>query len=323
MLFLPECLGFMGENAEQTLKEAVDTPPIINMEDVASDDDEGQSSCCMTTPFREILSQTITNAEFGNDDDDDDDDHEQPLTPTIASLSSSSSSSTFSIIDELQYIAYKSKLWISGGGVHTKVLANHQSATTSTVNPDTIIGTENKIYNTHVIIDDKGRIQAYYHKIHLFDVSLPDKKVELRESNTTSPGTQLVVCDSPVGKLGLSICYDMRFPEMYVELVQKHGAQVLLMPSAFTVPTGKAHWHALLRGERVSRSILLFLGGIYFAYDIMCNSHSQCKTFFRDILMPRIARAIENQCYVIAAAQVGKHNEKRESYGHSLGERAV
>lgn len=273
MLFLPECLGFMGENAEQTLK-AADPPPIIVMED-----DDGQS-CCMT-PFREILSQTITNAEFGNDDDD----HEQPLTPAIAS--SPSSSSTFSIIDELRYIAYKSKLWISGGGVHTKVLTNHQYATstskvtttttTTFTNPDTIIGTENKIYNTHVIIDDKGKIQAFYHKIHLFDVSLPDKKVELRESNTTSPGTKLVVCDSPVGKLGLSICYDLRFPEMYVELVQKHGAQVLLMPSAFTVPTGKAHWHALLR-----------------------------------------ARAIENQCYVIAAAQVGKHNEKRESYGHSL-----
>ena len=73
--------------------------------------------------------------------------------------------------------------------------------------------------------------------------------MELRESSTTSPGTKLVVCDSPIGKLGLSICYDMRFAEMYVEMVQKRGAQVLLMPSAFTVPTGKAHWHALLKGE--------------------------------------------------------------------------
>ena len=105
-----------------------------------------------------------------------------------------------------------------------------------------------KIYNTHVIIDDEGRLRACYHKIHLFDVAIPGK-VSLRESDTTRPGTRLVVCDSPIGRLGLSICYDMRFGEMYVDLVQKMGAQVLLMPSAFTVPTGRAHWHALLRGE--------------------------------------------------------------------------
>jgi deaminated glutathione amidase len=78
------------------------------------------------------------------------------------------------------------------------------------------------------------------------------------------------------GCLGLSVCYDLRFPEMYVSLVEM-GATTILVPSAFTVPTGTAHWHTLLR-----------------------------------------ARAIETQCYVIAAAQYGRHNEKRESYGHSL-----
>ncbi len=69
--------------------------------------------------------------------------------------------------------------------------------------------------------------------------------------------------------------------------------------------------------------IVMICGGVYFVQDMICNSQSQCKTVFRDISMPRIARAIENQCYVIAAAQVGKHNEKRESYRHSLGEQAI
>jgi nitrilase len=76
------------------------------------------------------------------------------------------------------------------------------------------------------------------------------------ESRTTEPGTKLEVCDSPVGKLGLSICYDMRFSEMYVDLV-KMGAQILLAPSAFTVPTGKAHWHTLLRGETVAQKYVM------------------------------------------------------------------
>ncbi len=144
-----------------------------------------------------------------------------------------------SIIDELRFIARESGLWISGGGIHTQAL--------STASSD-VDGLERKIHNTHVIIDSSGQIKNWYHKIHLFDVCIPDK-VNLRESKTTSPGTKLVVCDSPVGRLGVTICYDIRFSEMYVDLVQKGGAEVLLVPSAFTVPTGKAHWHALLRGE--------------------------------------------------------------------------
>ena len=248
MLFLPECLGFMGDNAEQTLMEA--DPPIISAtQSYQADEHESDGPFCpMTTPLREILSQTITNACGGDEQD------EQQLALAMESISASSHS--ISIVDELRFIAYKSRLWISGGGVHTKMTMPRSTTpdtaitTTSTnTNVDTINEIhENKIYNTHVIIDDRGQIQAHYHKIHLFDVSIPGK-VELRESNTTAPGTKLVVCDSPIGKLGLSICYDMRFAEMYVELVQKRGAQVLLMPSAFTVPTGRAHWHALLRGE--------------------------------------------------------------------------
>jgi predicted amidohydrolase len=86
-----------------------------------------------------------------------------------------------------------------------------------------------------------------------------------------------VVCPTPLARLGLSVCYDLRFPELYRELVVRGGAQVLLVPAAFTVPTGTAHWHVLLR-----------------------------------------SRAIENQCYVVAAAQAGQHNDRRASYGHTL-----
>jgi len=133
------------------------------------------------------------------------------------------------------------------------------------------------LYNTHIIVDSSGGVQATYRKIHLFDVDVPNGPV-LMESRFTSPGHGLSVCDkTPVGRIGLTVCYDLRFPEVYQRLVFDHGAEVLLVPSAFTVETGKAHWEVLLR-----------------------------------------ARAIETQTYVIAAAQAGRHNEKRVSYGHSL-----
>jgi len=135
---------------------------------------------------------------------------------------------------------------------------------------------EERIYNTHVIIDSNGTITTTYRKIHLFDVP----STGLVESRQALPGDTMCVCDSPCGRLGVTICYDMRFPELYQQLAFEKGAQVLLMPSAFTVKTGIAHWSTLLR-----------------------------------------CRAVETQCYVIAAAQAGQHNEDgncRQSYGHSL-----
>eukprot|EP00986_Skeletonema_menzelii_P009786 scaffold4547_cov135-Skeletonema_menzelii.AAC.6 len=252
MLFLPECLGFLGDSAEHTLLNA---DPSMEVQIKNSWDD---NVLLPMNSFREALAATIESCSQSNDDDDDegisnDDEYNNCEGPIE------------SIIAELRFIAKKSNLWISGGGIHT--------AATSTI---TTGNEPSKIYNTHVIIDEQGQITSFYHKIHLFDVSIPGK-VNLKESNTTAPGQKLVVCDSPIGKLALTICYDMRFPEMYTQLVQRGGAEIILIPSAFTVPTGLAHWHALLR-----------------------------------------ARAIENQCYVVAAAQVGQHNEKRKSYGHSL-----
>ncbi|PRW59651.1 nitrilase 2 isoform A [Chlorella sorokiniana] len=162
------------------------------------------------------------------------------------------------LMQRYRQLAASLGLWLSLGGFQEK-------------GPDS-----EHLYNCHVIIDDRGSIVASYRKIHLFNVDVPGGPV-LMESRFTAAGDRLAACDSPAGRLGLSVCYDLRFPELYQRLAWDMGAQVLLVPSAFTVATGKAHWEVLLR-----------------------------------------ARAIETQCYVIAAAQAGRHNEKRESYGHSL-----
>jgi predicted amidohydrolase len=139
--------------------------------------------------------------------------------------------------------------------------------------PETIRG-RRKIHNTSVLVDPGGAIRAVYRKIHLFDVKIPGK-VDLRESRAVAPGETTVVARTPLGRLGLSICFDLRFPELYRRLV-RDGAEVLFVPAAFTAYTGRFHWMALLR-----------------------------------------ARAIENQCWVVAPAQTGVHHPGRESYGHT------
>ena len=132
-----------------------------------------------------------------------------------------------------------------------------------------------KLLNRGFVIDDSGAIRASYDKIHLFDVDLPTGE-SWRESAAYERGERAVVVDTPAGALGLSICYDLRFAGLYAAL-SNEGATVLSIPAAFTVPTGEAHWHVLMR-----------------------------------------ARAIEAGAFVVAAAQVGKHQDGRTTYGHSL-----
>ncbi len=135
---------------------------------------------------------------------------------------------------------------------------------------------DGKVANRGFVIDREGQVRASYDKIHLFDVDLPTGE-SWRESSVYSAGTRAALVDgSPVGKLGLTICYDMRFPALF-ERISEAGADVIAVPAAFTVPTGKAHWHVLLR-----------------------------------------ARAIEAGLFVVAAAQVGRHEDGRETFGHSL-----
>jgi deaminated glutathione amidase len=107
-----------------------------------------------------------------------------------------------------------------------------------------------RVANTSLLIDAAGKRVARYDKIHLFDVTIPGRDEQYRESTHVTPGSDMVIADTPVGKLGLSVCYDMRFPELYRELVSR-GAEWLAMPAAFTVPTGRAHWETLLRARAI------------------------------------------------------------------------
>jgi predicted amidohydrolase len=135
--------------------------------------------------------------------------------------------------------------------------------------------THDRAANRSFVIDPKGEIVARYDKIHMFDVDLGGGE-SYRESNNYRAGELAVLADLPWGRLGVTICYDLRFPALYRALAEA-GATMLAIPSAFTRQTGEAHWHVLNR-----------------------------------------ARAIENGCFVFAAAQGGKHENGRETFGHSL-----
>lgn len=154
-------------------------------------------------------------------------------------------------------LAKDNSIWLSLGGLHEK------------------IENKSKIANTHLIVNNNGEIVANYRKIHLFDanVEIPNG---YKESNSVEKGNKIVAIDTPIGRIGLAICFDLRFPELFAKLAEM-GCDVILVPSAFMPSTGKVHWHTLLK-----------------------------------------ARAIENQVYIVAAAQSGAHNCKRSSFGHSL-----
>ncbi|GAB0100992.1 Nitrilase and fragile histidine triad fusion protein NitFhit [Sergentomyia squamirostris] len=166
-----------------------------------------------------------------------------------------------SLVDSYKKLASANGVWLSLGGVH--------EVSTEAENPP------KKIYNCHLVIDDRGNSVASYRKLHMFDVVTPEFR--FRESEVVQQGPGIVMpIDTPIGSLGLQICYDVRFPEVS-GILRSQGAEILTYPSAFAFATGLAHWEILLR-----------------------------------------SRAIENQCFVIAAAQVGFHNKKRRSYGHAM-----
>lgn len=135
---------------------------------------------------------------------------------------------------------------------------------------------QERVYASSLLYDDQGRQVSRYDKIHLFDVQLIGSNEQYNESATIYPGDEVVVTETPFGRVGMAVCYDLRFPELFRELLNQ-GAEIILLPAAFTALTGKAHWEVLLR-----------------------------------------ARAIENLCYIVAAAQGGYHINGRSTYGHSM-----
>ncbi len=136
--------------------------------------------------------------------------------------------------------------------------------------------TDGRVRPASLVYGPDGSLAGRYDKIHLFDVEVEDAQSQYSESTSFEPGTEAVVVDTPVATVGLSICYDLRFPELYRRLLSQR-AELVTVPSAFTRVTGEAHWEVLLR-----------------------------------------ARAIENQVYVVAPNQGGRHNAQRETWGHSM-----
>ncbi|HEV2333894.1 MAG TPA: carbon-nitrogen hydrolase family protein [Stellaceae bacterium] len=115
---------------------------------------------------------------------------------------------------------------------------------------------ETRLANRSFLLDAKGRIVARYDKVHMFDIDLPGGE-SYRESNAYRPGKDTVVAETPWGRLGMSVCYDVRFPQLYRALAQA-GADFLSVPSVFTVPTGRAHWHVLLRARAIENGCFVF-----------------------------------------------------------------
>jgi deaminated glutathione amidase len=163
------------------------------------------------------------------------------------------------VMSTLRELAIKHGVYLLGGGT-----------------PEVVPGDPQRTFNTAVVFNPGGHLIGTYRKIHLFDVDIPGGAT-LRESDATAAGDEAVVVEIGGAKVGLTICYDVRFPELYRTLVKDQGAEVLFVPAAFTAHTGAAHWHLLLR-----------------------------------------ARAVEDQAWVVAPAQWGRHNDKRQSYGHTL-----
>jgi predicted amidohydrolase len=118
-----------------------------------------------------------------------------------------------------------------------------------------------KVFNTSCVFSPEGRLLGQYRKIHLFDVDLPDQ-VSVHESDTRAPGDEPVVVKTALGTIGLSICYDLRFPELYRVLVQR-GATIITVPAAFTAPTGEAHWECLLRARAIENQVYLLAPNQY------------------------------------------------------------
>ena len=160
-------------------------------------------------------------------------------------------------VSALREVARRRRLFVVAGSIAEKV---HDPGKTA---------------NTSVLLGDDGSILASYRKIHLFDVNIPDG-ARYAESETVLPGDRAVVAATALGRVGLTVCYDLRFPELYRKLAEQ-GAEIVAIPAAFTLYTGKDHWEVLVR-----------------------------------------ARAVENLCYVMAPAQVGRHSANRVTFGNAM-----
>jgi deaminated glutathione amidase len=193
----------------------------------------------------------------------------------------------------LRDTARQLKLWILGG--------------TTVIKGDS----PTRVANTSLLIDADGNRVARYDKIHLFDVTIPGRDESYLESTHVTPGRKVVLADTPVGKLGLSVCYDMRFPELYRDLVSQ-GAEWLTMPAAFTVPTGRAHWETLLRARAIENLC-------YVVAPAQTGTHTSGRETYGDTLIVDywgqvLSRLAKGSGVVIADIDLAKQAETRARF---------
>jgi deaminated glutathione amidase len=185
------------------------------------------------------------------------------------------------------------KLWILGG--------------TTVIRGDS----PTRVANASLLIDSAGKQVARYDKIHLFDVTIPGRDEAYLESTHVTPGRKPVLADTPVGRLGLSVCYDMRFPELYRELVAQ-GAEWLSMPAAFTVPTGRAHWETLLRARAIENLC-------YVVAPAQTGTHTSGRETYGDTLIVDywgqvLSRLAKGSGVVMAEFDLAKQAETRARF---------
>jgi len=168
-----------------------------------------------------------------------------------------------------------------------------------------------RVFGACLAIDDDGRTRAIYRKIHLFDVDLPDSEESYRESHSMYPGDEPVTVNSPAGRIGVTICYDVRFPELFRMLVED-GATVFTVPAAFTAVTGKAHWHTLLRARAIENLAYVIAPGQF-------GRHPDSRETFGHSLIVNpwgevIAEQAEGNCVVAADIDPQEPIQLRERF---------
>jgi deaminated glutathione amidase len=197
------------------------------------------------------------------------------------------------IQDFLTFTARSLGLWILAGTIGIK--SSEQS----------------RVANASLLFDEQGRRVARYDKIHLFDVTIPGRDEEYRESTHVQPGDSAMVVDTPIGKLGMSVCYDMRFPELYRAL-SVAGAQWFAMPAAFTVPTGRAHWETLLRARAIENLC-------YVVAPAQVGTHSNGRETYGDSLIADywgqvLTRLPQGAGVITAAIDLAEQMKTRERF---------
>jgi len=168
-----------------------------------------------------------------------------------------------------------------------------------------------RVYGACVVMDDQGDLRAVYRKIHLFDVDLPDREESYRESHSMYPGDEPAAVDTPAGRVGLTICYDVRFPELYRALVGD-GATVFTVPAAFTAVTGAAHWHTLLRARAIENLAYVIAPGQF-------GTHPDNReTYGHSVIVDPWGRVLAEQasgnCAVVAEIDPEAPDKLRENF---------